>query len=180
VPLGALLYYAYAPNNIYYQFHHEYRAELAPGVDDGEFDLLLTLANHPQEALRAEIKKQLGLVAQFEPREADVLVLTCSNPATPILAPSHGDGWVRFSRGRFTFNNEPIFALTDFLESHFGELVVDQTGLTQHYTGTLNWNPGPDKAADRKAILQALSTQLGLELVSSRETVEMLVVEKAQ
>jgi|SRR5665213_34040 len=178
VSLGSLLYYAYAPNNIYYQFHHEYRAVLTPDVDDREFDLLLTLTDHPQEALQAKIKKQLGLVAHFEPREADVILLKPSNTTATRLMPSSGNGSTHSSRGRFDFTNQPIFALTDFVESHFGKLVIDETGLTEHYSGSLKWNPQSDKTAEQNEIQNAFSNQLGLELVPSHETVEMLVIEK--
>jgi uncharacterized protein (TIGR03435 family) len=179
VPLNSLMYYAYAPNNIYYQFHHQYRTVLTPGIADGKFDLLLTLNDHPQEALQAEIKKQLGLVAHFETRETDAILLRCSNPAAPRLTPSQGNGSTRLGRGKFDFTNQPVFALTDFLEIHFGKLVIDETGLTQHYSGTLKWNPQPDKAAEQKEIQTAFLQQLGLEVVDGRESTDMLVVEKA-
>ena len=177
--LGSLLFYAYAPRNIYYQFpQREYHVILAPDVTDGEFDLLVTLADHPQEALQVEIKKQLGLVAHFEPREADVMLLK-SNLREPRLTPSKGAGTVRSVRGKFDFTNQPMYALVNFLEDDFGKLVIDETGLAEHYTGSLKWNPQPDKNAELKEIQETLSNQLGLEFVPSRETVEMLVVEKA-
>jgi len=66
------------------------------------------------------------------------------------------------------------------LEAHFGKLVIDETGLTEHYTGSLRWNPQSDKTAEQNEIQNVLSNQLGLELVPSHETVEMLVVEKVR
>jgi uncharacterized protein (TIGR03435 family) len=43
----------------------------------------------------------------------------------------------------------------------------------------LKWNPQSDKTAEQKEIQDALSDQLGLELVPTNMPVEMLVVEKS-
>lgn len=180
VSLGSLLYYAYAPNNIYYQFpNNEYRTVLAPGVSDGKFDLLLTTTNHPQQALQAEIKKELGVVAHFEPRDVDVLVLKPADSASTRLTPSVGIGSVRFGRGKFNFTNQPAYTLVNFVQNNFDMLVDDQSGLTEQYTGSLKWNPQTDQAANQREIQTALSNQLGLELASGHKTIQMLVVEKA-
>jgi uncharacterized protein (TIGR03435 family) len=56
----------------------------------GHFDLMLTLPDHPREALQAELKKRFGLVGHLETRDADALVLTIKNTAAPGLARSQG------------------------------------------------------------------------------------------
>jgi uncharacterized protein (TIGR03435 family) len=60
-----------------------------------------------------------------------------------------------------------------------GKPVIDETELTQKYSGTLNWNHPSDRAAELLDIQRALPAQFGLVLTPSREPVEMLVVEKA-
>jgi uncharacterized protein (TIGR03435 family) len=57
--------------------------------------------------------------------------------------------------------------------------VLDQTGLTNNFDinikwNALNWRQNPD------GLRQAILNELGLELVSSREPIDMLVVEKAK
>ncbi len=131
--------------------------------------------------MQAEIKKELGLVAHRELRDADVLVLTVSNPSAIGLAAAKGGNSSdqRPGHGRFEFTNMPIGDLSDFLEVSLGKPVIDATELTQTYSGSLKWTPQSDKAAELKEIQSALSDQLGLELVPRHQSIEMLVVEKA-
>ncbi len=179
VSLGSLLYFAYGPADYYYRANTAYHVVLAPDVTDGKFDFLLTTTDHPMEALRAEIKKQIGVVAHFETRDTDVMLLNCPEPAALRLQLSSGTGSTHLGRGKFDFTNEPIRIIIDELEGHFAKPVVDLTGLNRTYTGSLRWTPQLDKAAEQREIQKALLGQLGLELVPGREPVEMLVAERA-
>jgi uncharacterized protein (TIGR03435 family) len=181
VPLDALISYAYGPPTVYLHRSGN-RVILPPGVADGKFDFSFKDSDRPQEALQAEIKKQLGLAAHHEMREADVLVLTVSNPGVIGLAVTKGGNSSdsRPGPGRFKFANMPIGDLSDFLEYVLGKPVIDETELSQKFSGSLKWNPQSDKAADLKEIQNALADQFGLQLVPSHQPVEMLVVEKAQ
>ena len=70
----------------------ETRMVLPDGLPDGKFDLMLTLNDHPREALQAEIRKRFGLVAHVEARDTDKLVLKISTPNAPGLTRSAGGG----------------------------------------------------------------------------------------
>jgi uncharacterized protein (TIGR03435 family) len=179
VSLGALMAYAYGPSTTYFHWSGN-RVLLPPGVADGKFDFLLAAPDQPQETLQAEIKKQLGLVAHRELRDADVLILEVSNPSRLGLEEAKGGNSSdsRPAPGRFEFTNEPIGDLGDFLEIALGKPVINETGLDQKYSGRLQWNPQSSPAAEVKEIQNALSDQLGLELDSSHQSIEMLVVEK--
>jgi uncharacterized protein (TIGR03435 family) len=184
VTLGQLMYNAYGPLKFYVNWS-ENRVILPPGVGDGKFDFLVAVPDRPQETLQAEIKKQLGLAAHYEKREADVLVLSVSNPGVIGLAVTKGgdcsdNGHDFPGRGRFDFNNMPIDDLRDFLEIALGKPVVNETELTQRFSGSLRWTHQSDEAAERKEIQTALSDQFGLALAPSHQPVEMLIVEKAQ
>jgi uncharacterized protein (TIGR03435 family) len=181
VSLRALLSHAYGPPITHFHWSGN-RVILPPDISDGKFDFLLTVSDHPQEALQAQIKKQLGLVAHRELREADVLALVVSKPSVIGLAAAKGGGSsdARRARGRFEFANMPIGDLSDFLEDSLGKPVIDETEFTQKYSGVLKWNPQSDKAAEQKEIQNALSDQFGLELVPSHQPIEMLIVEKTQ
>jgi uncharacterized protein (TIGR03435 family) len=61
----------------------------------------------------------------------------------------------------------------------FGSLIMDRTGLTGTYNVCLEWAHCADPDAEVQAIQTALLNQLGLQLVPARESVRMLVVEKA-
>ena len=181
VPLATLMSYAYGAPKLYIHWS-ENRVILPPDVADGKFDFQITVGNHSPEALQGEIKKQLGLVAHREKRETDVLVLIVSNPTATGLVAAKGsnssDSGPNPRRGKFEFTNMSIDNLSDFLEGALGKPVINETELTQKYSGTLKWNPQPDKAAELKEIQSVLSNQFGLELVPSRQPIEMLVVEK--
>jgi uncharacterized protein (TIGR03435 family) len=65
------------------------------------------------------------------------------------------------------------------LEGYSNVPVVDQTGFTNAFDMNLSWQPSDLQNRNWNNINQAL-VPLGLELVPSRESIEMLVVEKAQ
>ena len=180
VPLGALMEYAYGGSK-YYIHWSETRVILAPGVADERFDFIVATPDHPQAALQAEIKRQLGLAAHRELREADALVLLVSNPSAIGLAAAQG-GNSSDSRnpGRLTVANEPIDLWSDFLEDSLAKPVINQTDLTQKLSGSLQWDPQADKTTELREIQAVLSDQFGLALVPRRELIEMLVVEKVR
>jgi uncharacterized protein (TIGR03435 family) len=179
VSLRALLSYAYGTPGSGFRWSGN-RVLLPAGVVDGKFDFVLSTPDQEKKALQAEIQKQLGLVAHRELREVDALVLTVPNINALELPATNGDN-SSDSRGpgRFTFANLPMGDLTDGLEDALGEPVIDETELTQKYSGTLKWNLSSTAAAELPEIQRALSAQFGLVLTPSREPVEMLVAEKA-
>ena len=66
--------------------------------------------------------------------------------------------------------------LSCFLEQKLNVPVVDRTGLTQNFNIDLRWDArDPDQG---EAIKEAIIDRLGLELVPSREPVEMLVMDR--
>jgi uncharacterized protein (TIGR03435 family) len=136
--------------------------------------------------LQEEIKKQLGLVAKREIRETDVMLLKVKNPNAAGLRVSErkdDKGFTPYSSGKLFFTNQPISALVMALDGMVdGKPVLDRTGLTNRYTFVFPWKvEGRQRESFIKNELQDnLANQLGLELVPSREPIEMLVVEKAQ
>jgi uncharacterized protein (TIGR03435 family) len=180
VSLRALMSYAYGTPATYFNWSGN-RVLLPAGVSDGKFDFSLAIPDQQKPALQAEIKRQLRLAAHRELRDVDALVLTVPNPgAIRLAAAKKGNGSdSRPGPGQFEFTRMPMGDLSDFLEDSLGVPVVDETDLTQKYSGSLKWTPQADKAAELKEIQRSLSDQLGLELVPSHEPIEMLVVEKA-
>jgi len=180
LPLGTLISYAYGLPTDYVHWS-EARVLLPSGLPDRTFDLQLPASDHPHESLQAEIKRQLGLVAHRKQRVTNVLVLVISNPdlirqavATGGNGSDGGNG-----PGQWDFANMPIDDLGDFLEKTLGEPVINETELTQKFSGRLQWHPQSDPAANLKEIQKALSDEFGLELVPGHEPVEMLMVEQA-
>jgi uncharacterized protein (TIGR03435 family) len=82
--------------------------------------------------------------------------------------------------GEYSCVNQPISALTYFLELYLGTPVVDRTGLAGGFDMDLKWDATDKANRNVDGLKQALLDQLGLELVPAQEPVEMLVVEKAR
>ena len=150
----------------------------------GTFDLLNTLSSKQDEALGEKLKEQLGLTARREVRETDALRLQAKDSAklashrargTSVSTYMTGDGTVQ----RFHFENAKLAEVAARGEGFFGKPIVDCTAITDRFNFTIEWKSGLSEPAIRRSIEDQL-TQLGLELVSSREPVEMLVVEKVR
>jgi hypothetical protein len=196
---------AYAPGASTRSIHWDLLPE--PGFDWSKpaamhftngFDLMLTLTNQPEEKLRREIKRQLGLIAHTEVIETNVLLLKVKKFPAPGL--SYGNknahafnvgGW----SGEFNYeltNAPDLGNLASFLEGIFVVPVLDETGLHDLYNITMTWDQqeffrrmlkrggGQSMQIQKEMIREALSDQLGLELIPTNAPIEMLVIEKAK
>ena len=169
----------------------------------GLYDLLMTTPDASPELLQAKIKQQLGYAAHRETRQTDVLLLVMKQPNAPGLRPSQGrsgggsvtassfsssssssSSFAGVSAGGgkkiITSQNLPISNLPKNLQGYFDKPILDQTGLTGNYDVSLEVASNTDRAAEMDIIASALPAQLGLELVPSRQALELLVVEKAK
>ena len=149
--------------------------------------------------LQKEIMKQFGITGRLEMRAADVLVLKPSKTGIrgfklshempngqamkPIFEPSGNS-----SRAGYEYHEQPVSTLISLLEQRFQIPIIDKSGLTQEYDYSVTWlmphpvagNNGALQLPDLEIVKQSLINQLGLELVPSREPVEMLVVERVK
>ena len=178
-PVDAILMTAYAksPWRTIYQ--------VALPTNNYDFIAKLPKGSKPQDvsgALQQEIKRQFGLTGRLETRETDVLLLSVKNPDTGGLRPSttQRGGSSSFTTGQLVCVNQPLRTLAGHLESYFKVPVIDKTGLTGNFDIDLKWNERDWQHRNPDPLKQALVAQLGLELVPSREPVEMLVVEKTR
>lgn len=156
--------------------------KISAPLPEGKFDYISNLAQGQKEALQKEIAKKFGLIGKQERREGDVLLLTLRRPNAPGLKPgTYSSKRARtFGRGTYSFENDPISNLAVHLEKYFEIPVIDRTELTERYDINLKWNEPDYRHPNPDGLKQALLDQLGVELVPSREPVEMLVVEKVK
>ena len=143
------------------------------------FDVMATVRNS-NELLKDQLKKQFGLTAHIETREMDVLLLKVQNPNPPNLKRHNGnDRNSMWSGGdkKITIQNEGLGGFFGDIESRVGIPVVNATGIKGRYDLDLDWHPKPGET-EKDAYKRALSEQLGLELVPSRQPIKMLIVEK--
>ena len=165
------------------------RMILQDDLPAGHYDYLATLPSHQNEALQEELRKRFHIVAHRETRQTDVLLLKIRNPALLNASLTKGGGQNYYMTGDskvqdYYFKNQPCSRLASALEGYFEKPLLDRTGATARYDWTFQWQTsnGPETLAARlERIRHTLLAQLehvGLELVPSREPVQMLVVEK--
>jgi hypothetical protein len=142
----------------------------------GKYDYIANLRHGSSAALQQEIKKELGVTGTFKKVDTDVLFLKVKYPNSPGLKPNVGKApWSAVGNDGISDTNELMSAFAAQLEDYVFQIpVIDQTGLTEPFDFHLTCN-----YLDREGLKKALLDQLGLELVPSRESIEMLVVEKA-
>ena len=137
-----------------------------------KFDVIVTLTNHPQEAMQAAarrfLRQQFGLAWHRENRNTEVLLLRAKDPQ---LLESKTD---------FDFSHSmAISELVGALENYFSKPVIDETGATNRYDRNMGLVPAR-WVNGRTTDLDANSTFLqsfGLELVRARRPQEWLVME---
>ena len=166
-------------------FIHEDRVIVSAKMPEEEYDFIVSTFKFQRESLQHALKERFGLVAHVEAREKDCLLLRVKNPGAPGLriSKSAEHSGSEEARGRFSVRDGEISYLAAFLEdSLLGVPVIDRTGLTNAYDIDLSWNvKDRDWTMPTRPMLdRILSDQLGLELVPSREPIEMLVVEKVK
>jgi len=154
-------------------------------ISPDKFDFIANLSSGNTAALQNEIKTKFGLVGRRETRPTDVLLLKVHTPNAsglklndPRSLDRNSSSSGRSGAGYFVSRNQELSDLAGFLEANFKAPVIDQTGLTKHYDIDLKWDESDYQHPNLDGLKQALSDQLGLELVPSREPIEMLVVEK--
>ena len=174
--------------NVDYGSVSQSRTVLNVEIPTNRYDFFSNPPKGSKSALRLEIKRKLGVAGRFETIETNVLFLKVRYPDAAGLKPSvskngstsDGNGSIRMAR-----------ATTDDLavvmENHFKIPVINQTGLTNNFDIKIQWNDQDKTAGNGHPIRfhldelkQALTDQLGLELVPAIAPVEMLVIERAK
>jgi RNA polymerase sigma factor (sigma-70 family) len=154
------------------------RMVLPEGMSAGNFDFVVTVPGG-QKALQSEIQKQLNLVGRPSKRISDCLLLRAKSQNAPGITPPNGLQYVRqkFSKGEVELTSSSFAALSKVLENILGQPVLDQTQMESQFNICFKWDP-KDKSFD--SVNSELLQQLGLELVTGRESIDVLVVEKVR
>jgi uncharacterized protein (TIGR03435 family) len=168
-----------------WNFHLHTRVIQNGPLPPGAYDFIASLPAGNAAALQQEIERRFGVVVRRETLVTNVLALTVTNPNAPGLKRAENRrSEVRLEPGGVTVVNLPLADfLTDYLEFNCEQPVLDQTGLPGNFDcidfkldeATHQKGQRPDLAR----LNQALTTQLGLELVPTNLPVEFLVIGKA-
>lgn len=184
VPVEEMIQAAYLPvkGGVTY-----FRTRTVPAVPlpRQRYDFISNLDQGASNALQRAISEKFGLAIWREARETNVLVLSVRDPNVAGLRPvfqtaSHlQPGGASLRGGHFSATNYPIQELALSIEDHLGIPVIDQTGLTGRFSFDVKWDEPDPKHRNPEGLKQALLDQIGLELTSKVQPIEMLVIEKA-
>jgi len=148
--------------------------------------------------LRSLLVDRFGLKVRVEPRTAAVyalVVIKRDRSLGPSLKPTAiactGRCGIGGGSGRYQLSGASMALLAGSLSELVGRPVVDRTGLTGTFDGTLEWSPTPEElgalgepapaaAVFGASLFTALEEQFGLKLQSERGPVEYLVIESAE
>ena len=156
--------------------------------ENEKHDYITSLHTEPTHGLQRELQHQFGLVGKFVTVETNVYLLQIKQANQNLrLANKHDTSSTSTGNGAIVFKNTPLPKLTGVLEGLFRIPIINRTGLTNNFNFALHWNQYGEKVGNQfpnypnpVGLKQALTDQLGLELVPSREPVEMLVVERVK
>lgn len=148
----------------------------------GQYDFICTLPSGQSEALQNELRKTFGLSGKIGNRQMNALSLTVKNPSAAGLKPSpisaNTPASLRGGRGRVSATNVKLSDLANDLEQRLGVPIVDRTRLlNKRFDFDLSWEQGGEML-NIPGLKLALVDQLGLELVPSTESVDVVVVDK--
>ena len=162
----------------------ETRSVFKDALPEDKFDLLLTLPNKPKEALREKLKSHFGILAHREKLPTDVFYLRVKNQNVAGIKPAKGGNQMWSGNSSANSVEEkatdiPFRNMYGFFEGRLNKPIIDQTGLKGSFDIHLKWQ-WDNSTSETESFKQALLDQLGLELVPSREQIEMLVVERVK
>jgi uncharacterized protein (TIGR03435 family) len=143
------------------------------------FDIALAapdLTNERRLALMQRgLEEAFQLKVHKEARDTGVYVLRRRLETEPKLTPAAAGGSSHWNRGgNMTAVAVPLAALTDALGQVVGKTVVDETGLTGRFDFELKWD-----TANAQSLVEAVRTQLALDLAPARRPLQYLVVDAA-
>jgi RNA polymerase sigma factor (sigma-70 family) len=153
-------------------------------VPTNRCDFICTLSSNQGAALQNELRKEFGLAGKLEVREMNVLLLTVKNTQAgglrPSAVPSNSQASFFARRGDISGENVAIQNLANDLEQHLGIPIIDQTGMeSRRFDFELTWDQSAPML-NIAGLKQALSDELGLELIPARKPTEMVVIDKAK
>jgi uncharacterized protein (TIGR03435 family) len=156
------------------------KVSLPPDAPKTNYDFVVTVSADPQEHLKTAIRKKLGLTADMETRETDVLAFKVEDAALPGLTVSDVNEKENsnFKNGRLYLTHMKIGDLMDGVQQMLKMPVVDKTGLTNFYDFSLVFTPQMQRGQIDRATVEKIIGEWGLGLEPDTAQMEMLVVKK--
>jgi len=125
--------------------------------------------------LRRTLEDTFQLKVHEEARESAVYVLHISTGTESKLRPAASGASSRWGKiGDITAVSMPLASISGVVGQVLGKTVVDETGLVGRFDFELKWD-----ATNPQSLIEAVHTQLGLELTPSRRPLGYLIVDSA-
>jgi uncharacterized protein (TIGR03435 family) len=176
------------------RFDIDARAPQAPGVPNSQLLEMLQTLLADRFKLTTHREKREPPVFALEPARRDGSFgpgfrSTACPELTVDLAKPQPCTNAQTGVGSLTLRGMPLHQFTPFLSSFVNRVVVDRTGLDGRYDIELKWTPdqpaqgrggaGEPPATDPDAIsiFTAIQEQLGFQLTSTRDMVDVLVID---
>ena len=122
-----------------------------------------------QSALRATF----GFQTRWEAQKRDVYLLRIPEGRNATIQPSRAnEAAYSFMRGAAKGVKQPLDRLCDALTNFLRRPVLDETGLQGTFDWNLRYQPG-----DPSVVIREVQQKLGLELIETNRSLEVLVVE---
>jgi uncharacterized protein (TIGR03435 family) len=173
---GEIMRYAYSADA---DFFSHARFLMETNLSNQCYDFIANTKSGAQVGLQLAMKKNFGLVGKFETRTVEALALKAGTNHNGQNTGAILKGTVNIGEGESGLTHiTSMSELTKRIDAWMKVPVVDQTGLNNQFDLTVRWTTTSGSSGDALKII--LLDQLGLELVPSREPVEMLVVEKVK
>jgi uncharacterized protein (TIGR03435 family) len=117
-----------------------------------------------------ELTARFHMLAHVETREVPVYLLKTIERGS--IRPPSGDIGGRGLSGGLKMPHATVAAFAGFLADYIRRPVFDETGMDGAFDFSLSWNKG-----NPAALQEAVKQQLGLQLMSERRSVELLIID---
>ncbi len=159
------------------------RVQLPFDAPTNSFDFIMTTST-PRRSLQKALRRTLGYTVQTETNDTDVLALKVVDPSLPGLTVS-GPGEKedsKFRNGKMYVTHTRLIELASDFEWIIKSPVTDETGLTNYYDLSLNWNKAIfmqlQTESTARPALDKILKDWGLALEPDTAPIEVLVVKK--
>jgi uncharacterized protein (TIGR03435 family) len=159
------------------------RTVVATSLPTNRYDFIDNLSHGATQAFKDAIRKKFGVAGRIAAIKTNVFLLKLKTPDAPGLRPGK-PGSANLETSSMGPNSQERHTTGDSFTKWVGDCektlqtpVLDRTGLTGNYDVDLKWKWGNGQS-EKDAFRQAALDQLGLELVPSREEINVLVIEK--
>ena len=132
-----------------------------------------------------KLKTNFGIAIQTKKQNVKVYVMTVCSTKAPGIKQVQRRGGGGQRPGGFYLNGTKMDDIVSFMELSLDKPIINETGLAGLWSVDVKWqmarselnsdsNPDPDK------VIKAVREQLGLELISTNRTLEVIEITKTK